>query len=1094
VSVRATAARWGRRWMSTAVIAAVAVAGVAGPPARAAVAASSPARIPAGCPAASAAALAASIGGASAGASTAGGSAGVSDWAADLGSARTRARACGHRVEVGASRTEQARTFANPDGTSTLEVSAVPLRIKRTDGSWTPVDTTLRWRADGSVAPVAVSQPLTLSGGGSTPLVRTVAAGHGWSLSWPVPLPKPRLEADTAVYPEVLPGVDLRVRALTTGFRYLLVVRTRAALADPRLRRIAVTVAGTALRQGSVGAEAVTPDGTVVLSTGAALMWDSGDATGPADDSRTAPVAISVAGQSLVLVPDSTMLTDPGARLPLYLDPQVSGRNRWAYSDSTNANRDDGIARVGLNPDGSGVYRSFFEFPMGSVAGTHILASTVNTTLIHSWSCGGSPVSLYWTDGIPGGVNGTRISWATGLAAWLDEQSGHAHKPSTGSGCAGDPQPDQPMQFNNQLTPRMQGWANARVGAVTLGLSTMSQNGTNEGTADRWKKFSVASTVLVINYNSYPGTPDASALSAVGTSQTVGCYTGAVATQPRLNATGGVHLRAALTDNDSGDNVIGRFEWQDVTSGAAAVVLPDTPGFPTPHTFDVSLPATALADGHSLRWRVHGWDHTDNGAASAWCEFAVDNATPGQPVLTSTELPAFPATPPATTVVGAAAAVTATPAAGDTDVVGYYVGTGQVETAPTVWIPAAANGTVRIPVVPVVSGLAKNFLTVVAVDAAGNRSPVPVSAPNAPGTRQFRANPGTVHHVHGDVTGDGRRDVVGMVDAGNNQTKLLTFDSTSDGSTVFNPLTSIVNDPNAFPAARLTRVSGDFNGDGLTDVAAFRDDGPCRTSLWWWLSNSNSYVPANTALWDSGAGNWCFTNGSKVVAGDFTGDGKDDIGAFYNYNGGRVALWVFVAKPDGTGFYPGTPWWDSGPGTWDWNNFKAVAGDFDGDGKVDIAQMYDYTNCSTAVFRFTSTGSSMIWPVQTWKVAAGNWCMANTTQILAGDFNGDGMDDLDAIYNYGNGVWKVFTFMGPNLPASLWTGNNSGPSDAPSMKAVLGDFNGDGLADLGHFYDVGAGRTGFWLLYSNGTAYSGENLKWDSANAGGLEWSTFSPM
>ena len=53
---------------------------------------------------------------------------------------------------------------------------------------------------------------------------------------------------------------------------------------------------------------------------------------------------------------------------------------------------------------------------------------------------------------------------------------------------------------------------------------------------------------------------------------------------------------------------------------------------------------------------------------------------------------------------------------------------------PTIYIPAAPGGVGTIPVVPVASGLNKNFLSVVAVDAAGNRSPVPVSAPNDFGT------------------------------------------------------------------------------------------------------------------------------------------------------------------------------------------------------------------------------------------------------------------------------------------------------------------------------------------------------------------------
>jgi hypothetical protein len=1016
-----------------------------------------------------------------------------------VAAAQERALGCGRRVEVGEKRSEQAQTFANPDGSFTVEVSAVPRRVRRADGGWATVDTSLRRQVDGSVAPVAVAQPLTLSGGGDAPLVSMGTATGPWSLSWPSALPAPRLDGDAALYPDVFAGVDLRVRVLTTGFTYVLVVRTRAALANPGLRRIAVSVSGPALRQRADGGiEAVDSTGAVVLSSGGALMWDSGggtaaepsSATGPGDGARSAAVTVSTSGRDLVLVPDAGMLADPEVVLPVYVDPQVAGRNRWAYANSTNANRDDGVARVGLNPDGSGTYRSFFEFPTGAVVGTRILAASFNTVLTHSWSCANTPVSLYWTDGIPAGVNGTRISWATGLLQWLDEQSNHAHKPSTGDGCAGDPQPDQPMRFNNVLTSKVQAWANTGVGAVTLALSTRSSNGANEAATDRWKKFWVAGTFLVINYNSIPRTPDASALTTVGTSQTVGCYTGATAGQPHLNTTGGAHLRATLTDNDGSDNIVGRFEWQDVTAATAVATLPDTPGFPTPHTFDVGLPAASLPNGHSVRWRAHGFDGLDNGGVSAWCQFVVDNATPGQPTLTSNDLPPFPANPPAATaVVGAPGSVTATPASGDTDVIGYYYGVGAVDSAPTIWIPAP-GGTAVIPVVPVVSGLNKNFLTVVAVDTAGNRSPVPVSSADAPGTRQFRANAATSQHTPRDVTGDGRADLTILYDAGNNQTKLLNFASTSDGSGVFNPTTPIVNDPGVFPAGKLNTLSGDFNGDGRSDVVAFRDEGGCHTTMSWWLSSANSYVPSNGPVWDSGVGNWCYSNGAKTVAGDFNGDGMDDIGAFYNYGGGRVALWVFTVTVTaaGTGIAGWSIWWDSGPGTWDYNAFRAIAADFNGDGKDDVAQLYDYGSCSTAVFRLTSTGSSLLWPAVPFKAAPGSWCYDRTTQLLAGDFNGDGNDDFQAIYNLGGNAWLLWTFAGPDIGNPTSSGRNSGPSDATRLKAVAGDFNGDGLSDVAHFYNGGTNRVTFFVLYSNGTTYGVENLRWDSNNAGGLEW------
>lgn len=778
---------------------------------------------------------------------------------------------------------------------------------------------------------------------------------------------------------------------------------------------------------------------------------------------------------------------------------QIAGRNRWAYADSSNSNNNDGVARVGLDPGGSGTYRSFFEFPIGAAAGSRIIAAAVNTTMIHSWSCDSTPVSLWWTGPIPAGVNGTRLGWAgPGFNAALDQRSGHAHKPSGGAGCGNDPQPDMPIQFASPtLTADAQTWADQQVAAVTMGLSAADLNGANEGVGNRWKKFSVAATVFVVQFNFPPAVPAADALSAVGTSQTVACWTGDPANQPGVNATGGVQLRATLTDADAGDNVVARFEWQDVTAGGGVVVLPDTPAFPSGHTYTVALPASALPDTHALRWRVRGWDGQAGGGASAWCQLAVDNATPGQPTLSTPDLPPYPGTPAATATLGAPVPVTATPASGDTDIRGYYVGVGSVETVPTIWVPAGPGGVATIPVVPVVSGISKNFLTVVAVDAAGNRSPVPLSAPDGPGTRQFRANPATGVRARGDLTGDGLGDLAGLADAGNGQTALVNLDTAAGGTATLAPATPIVTDPGAFPVTGLVPVRGDFNGDGRADIAAFRDDGSCRTTLWWWLSTGNGYVPSNALLWDGRPNNWCLANAPKVVAGDLTGDGRDDVGAFYSYPNNQVKLWVWPGRADDAGFDVPTLWWDSGVGTWEYSHFQAAAGDVDGDGDDDVVQLYDYNSCSSATIVFTSTGHSISGATRTWRSANNEFCWSRLSKPLIGDIDGDGKADVNAVYDLGNGTWEPITVFGAALDTVHVTAAHT--LTVPGrIKPALADFTGDGLPDIGLLSNDGTSATSFWVAAQSGAAdhaFAPEVKRWDSTTiAGGFSWAAFLPL
>jgi len=92
---------------------------------------------------------------------------------------------------------------------------------------------------------------------------------------------------------------------------------------------------------------------------------------------------------------------------------------------------------------------------------------------------------------------------------------------------------------------------------------------------------------------------------------------------------------------------------------------------------------------------------------------------------------------------------------------------------------------------------------------------------------------------------------------------------------------------------------------------------------------------APTQTWDSGEGNWTAPNGTYLV-GDFTGDGRDQIAAIYQYPNDRTGLFVF--PPEGTA---PTQTWDSGEGNWTAPNGTYRVGDFTADGKDQIAAIYD---------------------------------------------------------------------------------------------------------------------------------------------------------
>ncbi|WP_405816735.1 hypothetical protein OG241_19080 [Streptomyces sp. NBC_01390] len=125
----------------------------------------------------------------------------------------------GERVEIAPETTEVSQIFANPDGTFTQETSAAPVRAKQGDGSWADIDTTLVRAVDGTIRPRSTATQVEFSGGGAgSEMVTLDNHGRELAFGWPTALPEPQLDGSVATYAEVLPGVDLKLTAVSRGF------------------------------------------------------------------------------------------------------------------------------------------------------------------------------------------------------------------------------------------------------------------------------------------------------------------------------------------------------------------------------------------------------------------------------------------------------------------------------------------------------------------------------------------------------------------------------------------------------------------------------------------------------------------------------------------------------------------------------------------------------------------------------------------------------------------------------------------------------------------------------------------------------------
>jgi hypothetical protein len=303
--------------------------------------------------------------------------------------ALAQAARTGHNVEVMALRTESSEVYATAQGHFQAVQHLRPVRT-RVGGEWKAIDTGLQRRPDGSVGPKMAAVDVGFSGGGDQPLITLDSAGRKLSLSWPSALPVPSIAGDTATYSEVLPGVDLQVRADVDGASEVLVVKTAKAAADPRLAtlRLAVDSGGMTVSQTPDGGlQAVdTGAGGAVFEAPRPMMWDSSTSAG--DSAKVAPIGVAVAsgGNELVLTPDQGLLKS--ARYPVYIDPQwyspkasswTMVSRYWASSPQWKFNGDSD-AGVGYCSGDSrcapeDLKRLFYQVPTAAFAGKTILSA-----------------------------------------------------------------------------------------------------------------------------------------------------------------------------------------------------------------------------------------------------------------------------------------------------------------------------------------------------------------------------------------------------------------------------------------------------------------------------------------------------------------------------------------------------------------------------------------------------------------------------------------------------------------------------------------------------------------------------------------------
>ena len=109
------------------------------------------------------------------------------------------------------------------------------------------------------------------------------------------------------------------------------------------------------------------------------------------------------------------------------------------------------------------------------------------------------------------------------------------------------------------------------------------------------------------------------------------------------------------------------------------------------------------------------------------------------------------------------------------------------------------------------------------------------------------------------------------------------------------------------------------------------------------------------------------------VRNDYNGDGRSDAADWYDYADGHDTMHTFKANSDGTFSAPASSY-TAPAGTWYAPNMKFATGDYNGDGLGDVAILYGYNDGSVKLWTALNNGTGGFnAPFSSWSVPKGNW-------------------------------------------------------------------------------------------------------------------------
>ena len=240
----------------------------------------------------------------------------------------------------------------------------------------------------------------------------------------------------------------------------------------------------------------------------------------------------------------------------------------------------------------------------------------------------------------------------------------------------------------------------------------------------------------------------------------------------------------------------------------------------------------------------------------------------------------------------------------------------------------------------------------------------------------------------------------------------------------------------------------DFDGDGRTDPSVLRFPNvapPGLSSITWWNANSTAGVQV--------VNNWGNANTDFPVPGDYDGDGTCDFGIYRDGAtvGAQSEFWILISTTNTVRYY-----------AWGLNGDEAVQRDFDGDGITDVAIFRRGPTADTQTrwyIRESSTGNARIvgFGLTGDQVSSGDF-------PIPGDYDGDGKFDI-AVYRVGQTPNNNYIILRSSDGAITYQQFGNFNTDY----IVPGDYDGDGKYDFAVARTGATGTSPliWWILQSS---------------------------